>query len=306
MTSELGGSVTAPKSQNAGFAASRLSLSTSNAPKPPDLLCIPTSTRGRGLPSRSGCRPARLSARTITPCRRRPGSSCSRTRTRIRPASSPAHCPVAARRALLGRQPFRPDDGVVTGVDACVEQREHRQRRVRDGRLAGLERRPSVSSIVKLSRPSIARARTGCSRVAECMQRDDRPDARRLDPPQEPSRSCRSTIHAPLSSAPAFAAARPAGGLWPSRTVDEDEDLAPEIRRDRRGGAAREHLVDPEPDRARGLERRDHRQRDDRLARPTAEGVDRERRARRGRICSGGSVGTPSTTRGRSARATYG
>ena len=118
-------------------------------------------------------------------------------------------------------------------------------------------------------------------RVAECMQRDDRPDPRRLDP------APRAVALLPLDdpplggpqSLPPEQPDRPAG-VGVGRAVDEDEDLPPEIRRDRRGGATREQLVDPEADGSGRLERRDDRQRDDRLACPAAEGVDRERCAR--------------------------
>ena len=68
VTSALGGSVTAPKSQNGSFSGSSPVLSTSNAPQPPPSLCMPTAqARPR---SAAAARPvasaARRSASTTT------------------------------------------------------------------------------------------------------------------------------------------------------------------------------------------------------------------------------------------------
>ena len=150
----------------------------------------------------------------------------------------PAHRPVAARADLLRRKPLaRADDRPVLRVDACVEQREHRQRRVPDRRLAGLE----AAALVVLDREVVEavdrpRENRVVERVAERMQRDDRPDPRRLDP--APGAVALLPLDDPalgrLQSLPSQQADRPPG-IGVGRTVDEDEDLAPEIRRDRRG-----------------------------------------------------------------------
>src|SRR5580698_407683 len=55
VTSALGGSMTAPKSQNGSLLTSSRVLSASNAPQPPSLHCMPSSQR---RPRRIAARPA--------------------------------------------------------------------------------------------------------------------------------------------------------------------------------------------------------------------------------------------------------
>jgi hypothetical protein len=53
VTSAVGGSITAPKSQNGSFSTSRRVLSASNAPQPPSADCIPiTQAMPRSIAAR--------------------------------------------------------------------------------------------------------------------------------------------------------------------------------------------------------------------------------------------------------------
>ena len=214
MTSELGGSVTAPNRRTRALLRAgsrcrrrmRRSLRICSACR--------ASTRGRGRPSRLG--------RPGTPQREDDHGrvvdvgvvlvrELEREAARRKPG--PAHCPVAPRPHLLARQPFAcPDDCLVLGIDACVEQCEHRQRRIPDGRLAGLEAAALVvldrEVVETVDRPSENRVVEG---VAERMQRDDDQTHGGWIRPRSRCAPAARRSSAPLSSEPAFAAGRPAG-----------------------------------------------------------------------------------------------
>ena len=165
--------------------------------------------------------------------------------------------------------------------EARVEEREHRQRGVPDRRLTGLE---TASGIV-LDREAVE---TGESLhdhrvvepVAERVQRDDRPHPRRLDP------APRAVRLLPLDD-PALGRAERTPPERRDRLVLVAVQPAVECRersRDRLARRldrhARSQLADAERDADARLERRRDRERDERLPRPAAERVDRERRAR--------------------------
>ena len=185
MTSALGGSVTAPKSQNATLAQSRLVLSTSKAPQPPERLCIPSihSTPRSAAPpsSRSAAQREHDDGRVVDV-----GVVVVRELEREAAGGElgPAYRPVALDSNLLGGEPVgAADDRRVLRREACVEERDHGQRRVPDGRLAGLDAPP----VLVVDREGVepgerARDHRVVELVAERAQRDDRPDPRRLDP----------------------------------------------------------------------------------------------------------------------------
>jgi hypothetical protein len=66
VTSALGGSVTAPKSQKGSFAGMPLVLSASNAPQPPSLDCMPSDQARPRSAAPPSSTPARRSASTTT------------------------------------------------------------------------------------------------------------------------------------------------------------------------------------------------------------------------------------------------
>ena len=216
MTSELGGSVTAPKSQNASLAARRLSLSTSKAPKPPERLCIPSIHARARAPARRevaiGPAESEHDHRGVVDVRVVLVRELEREAARREPG--PANRPVAARSDLLVAEPVAgADDRVARRVDAGVEEGDHGERRVPDRRLAGLE----AAALVVLDRERVetlrARGRSPGGRArsrARAGPRSTRPTAAGCRPTSRLSPAARRSSARP-SGAPAGAAGRRAG-----------------------------------------------------------------------------------------------
>ena len=101
------------------------------------------------------------------------------------------------------------------------------------------------------------------------VQRDQRPDPRRLD--AAPRAVLLLPVDHPLDGAPEGGAAERPEGMPPVGVHGTVEEQA-------RGGRPALELVEPEGCRPRRLQRRRDLQSDDRLPRPAAERVDRERR----------------------------
>ena len=166
-------------------------------------------------------------------------------------------------------------------IEPRVEQREHGKRRVPHRRLARLD----AAALLVLDRECVETCERALDdgmveRVAERMQRDDRPDPRRLD--ASPGAVRLLALDDPSLGRAQGPAAHRRDGLplvGMQAAVEEGEEARPRLDRQRIIGAGAE-LLDAERDcdlRAQG--RRD-RQRYERLARPAAERIDGERSPR--------------------------
>ena len=238
----------------------------------------PARRRGR-----RGAAPARRRR-----CRRRRGSCRSRTRTGSRRRRAPAGARPSRRatrtslrrrasrapRTIAGCSAARPASSSAITASAVSQT----------GDWHASMRRPCSSSIVKRVEPGErARDHRMVERVAERVQRDDRPDPRRLD--AAPGAVALLALDDPaLGGAERAAAQRPrpaaarrrAGrGRAGRRRVPRHRSAAPAATPRRAARRSRTATG------RRGPQRGDDRQRDDRLPRPAAEGVDGERRARR-------------------------
>ena len=303
VTSALGGSVTAPKSQNGSFGGSSLVLSTSKAPQPPSLaLHAERSTRGRARRRRRSSSPARGAARARRrPCRRRRGSCRSRTRTGSRRRRGPAGAPPSRRGpAPRGRRASRAPR--TTGV---VRRARGPRRAARSARApcptpaTGRPRSggPASSSIVKLSSPASARASTGwSSAVAERVQAIIDQTHGGWIPPHEPSRSWRSTIQRSAVRSARRRSARDRPALVAvQRRGRAASNARPHGSVGARRRGARQQLVDRRtaPRRSAAAPRRSRARRSS-AAPSSRTSRSRAARAAGSRISSGGIAGTSS------------
>ena len=187
VTSALGGSVTAPKSQKGSFAGSELVLSTSNAAQPPSLDCMPTDQAtprsDAPLSSIAGAAQREHDDGRVVDVRVVVVRELEREAAGLELRA--AHGPVALHADLAAGEPLRaarrrsraPGSKPASSSAMTASAVSH------TGDWHASSRRPASSSIVKLSSPASARTITGMVEpVAERVQRDDRPDPRRLDP----------------------------------------------------------------------------------------------------------------------------
>ncbi len=274
MTSALGGSVTAPKSQNGSFPGSVGVVDVERRPAVvPRLHPEHPCDRAVGRP---GADPGASQRHHDDGGVVDVGIVVVRELEREAAGGEvrPAHRPVALDVHLARDEPLgRPADRVVTLLEPCVEQRDQRKRGVPHGRLAGLD----PAALFVLDRERVEPGERSLEhrmveREPERVQRDHRPDPRRLD--AAPRAVPLLPVDDPLDGA--VERDPPERAEWVPPVGVQD---AVEQRPGRRPAAV--ELVDPERHRAHRLQRRRDLKRDDRLPGPAAERVDRER-------CAGG------------------
>ena len=191
VTSALGGSMTAPKSQNGSLLTSSRVLSASNAPQPPSLHCMPSSQR---RPRRIAARLPRLPLAEVDPAQREDdlggvvGVGVVVVLELERPAARrgvrAADLPVARLADLLVEHPVRGAARAPGGPrpSPASSRRDHRQHGVPDRGLARLEAahavladREALEAVERLLDDRVVQA------VAHQVQRHDRVHPRRLD-----------------------------------------------------------------------------------------------------------------------------
>ncbi len=171
----------------------------------------------------------------------------------------------------------------MVGREPRIAERDHRERGVPHRRLARFE----PPALLVLDREVVEPAKRALDhgmveRVAERDERDDRPDPRGLDAAPGPV-GLLPFDDPPLGGPERASTQRPDGSalVEVERTVEPSEEPVPCIRGRRRGRRADGELVDREGHRGDGSQRAHHGERHDRLPRPAAERVHRERGAGR-------------------------